>query len=282
MPLTPAQRAKFQAIRSGATVSEASNRPGLGGQFLRAAGHRGQELINLLPGEQFESSMLELPEAQTFGEKAAQFVGGLAPDLALGVATAPIALGVRGAILGNAAASFGKKVAATFAGELAQSAALSPIEFATRKPGEALGVTALSALAGTGIGALGLKLAGRRAASLVGEAVEKTAKATPAELEATKRLAEGHTLTAAALRAKTVEDLTRQGISPAQANRLFKDPEMAERFAQGLEKQGRPDLAQKLRSMTPERVQSEVEKQAADWRNSLRESVAKLGKPGCQ
>lgn len=97
---------------------------------------------------------LALPEPETKTQAVAQMAGSILPDLALGVASAPIFTAGKAAAAGAGA----RPLVSTFAGEAAQSAALAPLEFATRPPGEAAAITALAPILGTAVsrGASGL------------------------------------------------------------------------------------------------------------------------------
>lgn len=106
---------------------------------LRKAGRQklGQKLEDLS----------SLPGPITPGENIAQFAGNLAPDLALGIATAPVSIGVGAGLRAGGAGMF-KSV---LAGEAAQSGLLAPVEFLSRPPAEAAAVTLAAPAFGTGL-----------------------------------------------------------------------------------------------------------------------------------
>ena len=127
---------------------------------------------------------LALPQPENKKELAAQIAGSAAPDVALAVASAPIYAAGRAAALGRGV----RPLLATLAGETAQSAALAPLEFATRPAGEAVAITAFAPLAGTALsrGAAGLaRLLGRGGAEATGQLLPEGARMLPlGEVEA--------------------------------------------------------------------------------------------------
>lgn len=123
-----------------------------------------------------EDDVPRFKPASGFGQHAAEFLGHAAPDIALGAATAPVALGTKARL-----ASKGVGTLASIAGgELAQSAAILPFDLARkdRSTGEALAFAGFGAAAGTGLNVLFSKLFGRAAQRTLAEAVEEFPEAT--------------------------------------------------------------------------------------------------------
>jgi len=165
-------------------------RPGLFSRFGQQALGRAEDIGNfIIPfADPLDFAAPEnLPPAEGFGEKAADFLGSAAPDVAIGLATAPFAAGVAG---GLGVARIASPILRGGAQAAVHSGILAPIEYGTRDPTSATVATVGGPLAALGIGALA-KGAGRLLGRGATEVVEDTDLVALRKLAQDRRIAEG-------------------------------------------------------------------------------------------